>query len=294
MQPGQLTADLSYLRILMVNVYFHGRADAGDRGWVLIDAGLRGSAPLIGQAAARRFGDRARPAAIVLTHGHFDHVGALEALLDRWDVPVYAHERELTFLTGGSSYPPPDPSVGGGALAALSALYPRGPIDLRGRVAALPADGSVPGMPGWRWLPTPGHTPGHVSLFRDEDRSLIAGDAFTTTKQESALAVMTQRPEVHGPPAYFTPDWADARRSVERLAGLEPELAATGHGRPLRGEAMRRELHALAADFGRRAVPAHGRYVGRPRSMNPLPKVLLGVGATLMAGAVLRRAGRRW
>jgi glyoxylase-like metal-dependent hydrolase (beta-lactamase superfamily II) len=293
MQANELTSDLSYLRVLMVNVYFYGRADAGDRRWVLIDAGLPGSAPLISQAAAQRFGDHARPAAIVLTHGHFDHVGALEALLGRWDVPVYAHERELTYLTGGSSYPPPDPSVGGGALAALSSLYPRGPIDLGGRVAALPADGSFPGMPGWRWIPTPGHTSGHVSLFREDDRSLIAGDAFTTTKQESALAVLTQRPEVHGPPAYFTPDWTEARSSVERLAELEPELAATGHGRPLRGEAMRRDLHALAADFEHRAVPARGRYVGRPTSMDPLPKVLLGVGAAVMAGAVLRRAARR-
>ena len=42
-------------------------------------------------------------------------------------------------------------------------------------------------MPGWRWVHTPGHTAGHVSLFRDADRTLIAGDAFVTTKQESAL-----------------------------------------------------------------------------------------------------------
>ncbi len=142
-------------------------------------------------------------------------------------------------------------------------------------------------MPGWRWIPSPGHTEGHVSLFRDEDRTLIAGDAFVTTKQESAVAVLTQRRELHGPPSYFTPDWPAAWNSVERLAELEPELAATGHGRPLRGRAMRRDLHALVTDFDRRAVPQHGRYVGRPTTLEPISKILLGAGAGVLAGLVL-------
>ena len=149
-------------------------------------------------------------------------------------------------------------------MAALSFLYPKGPIDLGARILPLPADGSVPHMPGWRWIHTAGHTAGHVSLFRDQDRVLIAGDAFVTTEQESAVAVLTQRPQVHGPPAYFTPDWAAAGESVARLAELQPEVAATGHGVPLEGEAMRRALQELARDFSRLAVPAQGRYVGRP------------------------------
>ena len=99
----------------------------------------------------------------------------------------------------------------------------------------LPDDGSVPGLPGWRWVFTPGHAPGHVALFRDADRTLIAGDAVVTTKQESAPAVMAQRRELHGPPMYFTPDWVSAARSVATLAELEPEVVATGHGEPLRG-----------------------------------------------------------
>ena len=66
------------------------------------------------------FGHGNRPAAILLTHGHFDHVGALKTLAEEWDVPVYAHTLELPYLTGRSSYPPPDPSVGGGAMAAMS------------------------------------------------------------------------------------------------------------------------------------------------------------------------------
>ena len=63
---------------------------------------------------------------------------------------------------------------------------------------------------------------------------------------------------------YFTPDWASARASVERLAALGPDLAVTGHGPALRGEPMRSALRTLADDFDRIAVPGHGRYVGGP------------------------------
>jgi glyoxylase-like metal-dependent hydrolase (beta-lactamase superfamily II) len=229
--PHGVADDLAYIRTGIVNVYLYGRPGAPSGAWVLIDAGLPGSAWRITRAAEEWMGPWARPAAIVLTHAHFDHVGALGELLRHWDVPVYAHRLELPYLTGRSAYPPTDPMVGGGALAALSRLYPRGPIDLGDWVQPLPENGSLPSMPGWRWIHTPGHSPGHISLFRDEDRTLIAGDAVVTTKQESASAVLAQRPELHGPPAYFTPDWESARRSVEQLAALDPERLATGHCR---------------------------------------------------------------
>lgn len=170
-----VTADVARLAQPIVNVYLVGMPGAGDRGWVLVDAGLPFTAGQITDAAARRFGGQARPAAIVMTHGHFDHVGALEELAERWDVPVYAHELELPYLTGRSPYPPPDPRVGGGAMSWLSFLFPRGPVDIGERARPLPDDGTVPGMPGWRWLHTPGHAPGHVSLYRQDDGLLIAG-----------------------------------------------------------------------------------------------------------------------
>ncbi len=169
----------------------------------------------------------------------------------------------------------------------------------------LPEDGSVPGLPGWRWIFTPGHTPGHVCLFRDADRTLIAGDAFVTTKQESALAVITQRRELHGPPMYFTPDWEAAARSVATLADLDPEVAATGHGEPLRGGSMRADLHDLARDFHRRAVPHHGRYVNRPAVTDEngvvdippdvphiLPILLFGLGAGILVATLLAHRAR--
>jgi glyoxylase-like metal-dependent hydrolase (beta-lactamase superfamily II) len=144
-----------------------------------------------------------------------------------------------------------------------------------------------------------------VALYRESDRTLIAGDAFVTTKQESAYAALTQRPEINGPPSYFTPDWISARRSVEALAALEPWRVATGHGPPMEGKEMRRDLQQLAWDFDRLAVPRNGRYVREPAVADergvvtvpppvpdPLPRILLGLGLALVAGAVLRRSGR--
>jgi glyoxylase-like metal-dependent hydrolase (beta-lactamase superfamily II) len=288
----EVAPGVAFMRCAMVNV-----AVIGDPArWVLVDAGLPGYASAIREAAAARFGPAARPDAIVLSHGHFDHVGSLDALLAQWDAPVYAHRLEMPYLTGRSPYPPPDPLVGGGAMAVLSRLYPRGPIDLDGRVRELPADGSIPYAPDWRWIHTPGHTPGHVSLFRQSDRTLLSADAVTTTKQESALAILTQRCELHGPPAYFTPDWDRARDSVRALSALEPQLVLAGHGQPWSGTDMQARLRALAANFDTTERPRLGRYGRQPAIADetgvlmlppdPLPPLLAGATA-LMATAAL-------
>jgi len=299
----EVTPDVACLQIVMVNVYLvgHPQRDGGD--WVLVDAGLPMSAHRIISAAEERFGPGARPRAILLTHGHFDHVGVLRELADQWDVQIYAHPLEFPYLTGKSAYPPPDPTVGG-MMARLSPLYPKGPYDVSNRLEALPQDGTVPFLPDWRWIATPGHSPGHVSFFRESDRLIIAGDAFTTQKQESLVGVITQHQEVYGPPAYFTPDWGAAAESVRKLAALEPEIGATGHGIPMRGQRLRSELHALADHFREVGMPQDGRYVRAPAvtdeqgivyvppPMNdPVPKVLLG--AAVAAGVLGFLASRR-
>ncbi len=264
-EDGTLEAapGVAYRRLAFVNVVYVGQP--GQPDWVLVDTGIPGMAGRIAGAAADRFGAGAPPRAIVLTHGHFDHVGALETLAEQWNVPVYAHKLERPYLDGSASYPKADPTVGGGAMALLSPLYPRSPVDVGSRLRDLPMDGSIPELPGWRWLHTPGHSVGHVSLWRADDRTLIAGDAFVTVGAESAYASATQAPEIHGPPKYFTHDWQAAERSVHTLAGLEPEVVVTGHGRALHGSAMRDALHMLARDFGKIAVPRDGRYVGDPQ-----------------------------
>ena len=193
-------------------------------------------------------------------------------------------------------------------MAMLSPLYPRGPIDVSSRLRSLPDDGSVPHLPGWRWIHTPGHTPGHVSFFRDADRVLIAGDAFVTTKQESLIAVAMQRPELNGPPAYYTSDWEAARESVVQLAGLRPRVMACGHGLPMAGADAANQLEELALNFDRIARPKYGRYsrvaavsnengvVSVPAAMSsPAAKVAAVAAGGLLTGALVmawRRRGR--
>ncbi|WP_240676032.1 MBL fold metallo-hydrolase [Botryobacter ruber] len=253
------------MKTFFVNLYFVSEPGGS---WVLIDTGVYGSASKIKQAAEELFGQNTQPSAILLTHGHFDHIGAVKELASEWQAPVYVHQMELPYVTGQSSYPPPDPSVGRGVMAYMSFMYPKKPIDITGFVEILPPDGSVPGLPGWRWIPTPGHSPGHVSFFREDDRVLLAGDAFVTRHGESLLAIISQGKEIHGPPAYFTPDWISAHQSVQKLALLQPEVAATGHGLPMWGEELRRQLNELSASFWRVAVPEQGRYVNEPAITN--------------------------
>jgi len=287
-----VTDDVAALQDLIVNVVFYGTPGGP---WVLIDAGMPlTAAPKIKLAAERRFGPGNGPQAIILTHGHFDHVGALPALADEWDVPIYAHPLEMPYLTGRSPYPPPDPTVGGGMMARLSRLYPRGPYDFGGRMRELPADGSVPGMIGWRWVHTPGHTPGHVSLFRDADQVLIAGDAFVTTKQESALAALTQAPVVHRPPAYYTPDWIAAYNSLRNLLDLRPAVAITGHGLPMRGAELEDGLRRRGryvfepATFDERGVVSVP-----PAVSDPFPKLLLVAGIAATVATLVATSARR-
>lgn len=250
------------MKDIFVNVYMIH--NPSDNKWVLVDAGLKWSALKIRKMAEHLFWPDVRPSSIVLTHGHFDHVGSVAKLAEEWEVPVYAHRMERPYLNGTSSYPPPDPTVGGGLMASLSFLYPKGPINIEHMMQMLPEDGSVPGLPEWKYIHTPGHTAGHISLFRESDKVLIAGDAFVSTKAESALSVLTDRKEISGPPKYLTTDWNAAEQSVQQLASLDPDVVATGHGRPMRGEDMRKSLHNLADNFIEEAKPAHGRYVDEP------------------------------
>ena len=303
MQAEQIASGVYRLRTMMVNVYFV--RDRASGGWVLVDTGLPGYTGIIRRAARRLF--RRAPQAILLTHGHFDHVGTVAQLAEEWGVPVYAHPLELPYLTGRSTYPPPDPTVGGGAQSWMSPLFSRGPIDLGARVNPLPPDGVAPWMPEWRWLLTSGHAPGHVSFFREQDRVLIAGDAVVTTRQESALNVLVQRRVVSRPPAYFTPDWENARRSVQAIASLEPSLLATGHGQPMGGPSMLRELQRLADRFDE-AIPSSGRYVNHPAVMDhtgvlhvpparsfaatPVGIAAIGVSAAIGVGLMARAAAR--
>ncbi|MCM3387919.1 MBL fold metallo-hydrolase [Ureibacillus chungkukjangi] len=230
-------------------------------GWTLVDAGMPKSVNTIIKEAEKRFGPDARPNGILLTHGHFDHVGAIIELIEHWGVPVYAHELEIPYLTGQKSYPDADPTVEGGLVARISPYFPNEPINLGQHVKPLPNDGSVPILKEWQLIHTPGHSPGHVSFFRESDGALIAGDAFVTVKQESLFKVLVQDQEISGPPRYFTTDWKQAWYSVKKLKDLKPNVAITGHGLPMEGQQLEDNLALLVNDFDKIAIPKHGRYV---------------------------------
>lgn len=222
---------------IIANAYLVGTAES----WVLVDAATPGNDRKILRAAAARFGPGAKPQAIVLTHGHFDHAGSAPALADHWGSPVFAHVRELPFLTSRAKYPPLDTSKPG-FFSKLARFFPSSTVDLGSRVRELQEP-----IPGWETIETPGHTAGHVSFFRPSDGALIAGDAVTTMDLDRILGTLFKRPQVCRPPVPATHDWVNARASVERLARLRPSLIAAGHGDPMRDAAG--QLQNLAAHF---------------------------------------------
>lgn len=254
----QIAVGVEGLRIAFVNVFGVATANGS---WTLIDTGLPFSATFVRNWGERTFGGPA--SAIVLTHGHFDHVSGAAELAQEWGAPIYAHPLEFPYLTGVQEYPAPQVGAGGGAggglMSWLSPLYPRGPVDLGRWLRPLPTGpgaGDLSPVAGWEIIPTPGHTPGHISLFRPSDMALLVGDAFCTTKPESFFeAALAQDPELHGPPAYFTADPQQAARSIRLLANLHPRIIAPGHGKPLAGATLEEKLPQFSAEYATDPLP---------------------------------------
>jgi glyoxylase-like metal-dependent hydrolase (beta-lactamase superfamily II) len=143
----------------------------------------------------------------------------------------------------------------------MSRLMPDHGYDFSERLRELPADGGFPALPGWRWLHTPGHTPGHVSLYRGADGVLLAADAFATMNLDSWSAYLTREREFSRPSPPFTFDWGTAQESIEKLAELEPGVVAAGHGLAMSGEDVACRLREFSAGF---TPPPRGRYVASP------------------------------
>lgn len=138
----EVVPDLYCLTVQIVNLVLIGARQ--EKEFVLVDAGMPYTANKIIKAAEERFGVDSKPKAIILTHGHFDHVGSIIELIKHWKVPIYAHPLELPFLTGKRSYPAADPSVEGGVVSKMSGIFPVNPISLGEHIHVLPEDGSVP------------------------------------------------------------------------------------------------------------------------------------------------------
>ncbi len=152
--------------------------------------------------------------AVALTHVHPDHQGSAKAVCDARGVPLACHADDVDAMEGRRP-------VGSGA-AFIPRLYdkiwtgPPHPVD---RVLN---EGDE--IAGFRVVHAPGHAPGEVIYFRDSDRVAICGDVVRN------MSFLTGLPGVRQPPDEMTYDPPENRRSIQKLAALEPSLILPGHG----------------------------------------------------------------
>lgn len=200
-----------------------------DSGVLLFDSGYPGDRDDVLESLAALGHKPADVRAIVLTHGHIDHMGSAIWWASEHQVPVYAHSAELGNVRRDYLDQAPPLRVAlnlwrPGWARWLAHAIGRGAMVRKGipTVATLGAElADLPGAPVP--VPTPGHSAGHCS-FLLADRVLVAGDAIITGHPISART---------GPqllPAPFTKDMDLARRSAAALADLDADVLAPGHG----------------------------------------------------------------
>jgi glyoxylase-like metal-dependent hydrolase (beta-lactamase superfamily II) len=183
----------------------------------------------------------------VVTHMHVDHIGLVGRVRGACGAPVAMGRLDAERVAHAARYPEEEASYRGrtlrqaGADAALIAwaTAPRGSPGRAGAADPPPCDiplpepgGPVPGMEGWEAVWTPGHTAGHIALFRPRDAVMIAGDAVLP-RISPTIGVNRQREDPVG----------DYLAALDRIAGLAPSTVLPGHGDTIIAPAARvREL----------------------------------------------------
>jgi hydroxyacylglutathione hydrolase len=153
-------------------------------------------------------------AELALTHVHPDHQGCAKWVCEEREVPLACHADDVDAMEGRAP-------VGSGK-AFVPRLYDRiwtGPPHKVDRVLK---EGDE--VAGFRVIHAPGHAKGEVIFFRDSDRVAICGDVVRN------LSYLTYMPKLLQPPDEMTYDPAENRRSIRKLAALEPSLILPGHG----------------------------------------------------------------
>ena len=208
-------------------------------GDVLVDAGTRW--------ARRRILRQLRGRTVrahALTHAHPDHQGASHAVCTELGLPLWCGEGDAQAMEEGLVARSQKP----GLVNRLQDLFWTGPPH---PVARRLREGDE--VAGFAVLEVPGHSPGHVALWRESDRVLVAGDVL------NAIDVRTGRRGLREPLPVFTPDPVENRRSIRRLAALEPALVVFGHGPPLRDPDALRAFAAALPDDAEAATPRPAR-----------------------------------
>jgi glyoxylase-like metal-dependent hydrolase (beta-lactamase superfamily II) len=153
---------------------------------------------------------------LALTHVHPDHQGAAKDVCEARGVPLACHAEDVDAMEGRR--PVQEASATNPANRFIAKIW-QGPPHKVDRVLQ---EGDE--VAGFRVVHTPGHARGHVVFFRDSDRVAICGDVIRNMSYATGL------PGIKEPPPVFTYDMAENRRSIRKLAELNPSLILPGHG----------------------------------------------------------------